>query len=220
VALGGEEKPEFVSGTRNLYRHILRPVPRESGPAFDIIRDRGSERTRFGNCAVSGFELRIMREASGGLPGVIHLRLDICGETPPQPYPAENVTEVSQPQAERFREPRVRYAINGIENRNIYGLTSSVKEGGTKTEIRIHRVLRPGGELPAVIDSLNITARLYRDHYEWRLPGTFRLTLSNLLLMADETAVNAAGAVMGPLRYYAAGDSTAEVFTTAEEYIL
>jgi hypothetical protein len=30
--------------------------------------------------------------------------------------------------------------------------------------------------------------------------------------MADETAVDAPGAVIGPLRYYVAGDFTAEVF--------
>jgi hypothetical protein len=45
----------------------------------------------------------------------------------------------------------------------------------------------------------------------------FRLILSNILLMADETSVNTSGPVIGPLRYYCAGDMTVDVFTQGEE---
>jgi hypothetical protein len=122
---------------------------------------------------------------------------------------------------ERFREPGVRYAVNGSENRNIYGLTvTAARTGGTETEVRIHRVMKSGGKFPAVIETLRITARLFVDKYEAREYGRFILRLSNLLLMADETAVDAPGAVTGPLRYYMAGDFTADVFTPEEEYIL
>jgi hypothetical protein len=38
--------------------------------------------------------------------------------------------------------------------------------------------------------------------------------------MADETAVDAPGAVIGPLRYYVAGNVSAEVFTENGENIL
>jgi hypothetical protein len=42
----------------------------------------------------------------------------------------------------------------------------------------------------------------------------FRLSLSRLVLVADETAVDCADAVIGPLRYYVAGMVQTEVFTT------
>jgi hypothetical protein len=219
LALGETEPPLFVSETRNLYKHILRLTPLEDSPAFSLIRERGAERIRFEHCRVSGFELRIMREAVGAMPGTVFLRLDISGDTSPEPYLLE--TDNGLTPAERFKEPGVRYALNGIENKTIYGLTvTTAKQGGTKTEVWIKRVISDSGEFPADIESLTITARLFRDHYEWRLPGTFRLTLSNLLLMTDETSVNTSGPVIGPLRYYCAGDMTAETFTNNEEILL
>jgi hypothetical protein len=45
----------------------------------------------------------------------------------------------------------------------------------------------------------------------------FRITLKRLMLMADETAVDAANAVIGPLRYYCVGPVQVEVFTTDGE---
>jgi hypothetical protein len=128
--------------------------------------------------------------------------------------------------AEHFKENGVHYAINGVEHQDIYGLTViTAKQSGTKTALRIHRILRDGEELPASIESIGITARLFRDHAdlrsdEGRTPGMFRLTFSNLLLMADETSVNISGPVIGPLRYYCAGNMTAEVFTQGEENLL
>jgi hypothetical protein len=212
LALGEAEPPLFVSETRNLYKHTLRLVPQEDSPAFSLIRERGNERIRYGNCRVSGFELRIMRETAGAVPETLFLRMDISGDSPPEPYLVE--TDSGLVPAERFKENGVRYFINGVEYHGIYGLTvTTEKKSGTKTEVWIKRVIREGEEFPISIESLTVTARLFRDHYEWRLPGTFRLTLSGLLLMTDETSINTSGPVIGPLRYYCAGGITAEVYS-------
>jgi hypothetical protein len=109
---------------------------------------------------------------------------------------------------------RVTYRINGTEHPNIYGLTIfTKKEGGTKTELWIKRALEQGPDLPGIIDELTITAQLLRDKYEYRYYGMFRLTLTRLVLTADETVVDCADGVIGPLRYYVAGLVQAEVFT-------
>jgi hypothetical protein len=244
LALGEAESPLFVSETRNLYKHTLRLTPLEDSPAFTLIRERGAERIRFEHCRVSGFELRINRETAGSLPETLFLRLDISGDVPPEPYLLE--TDSGLNPAERFKEPGVRYTVNGVEYHGIYGLTvTTEKRGGTKTEVWIKRVVEnthPYGfssssfatqnslnssqppsvaaEFPTTIERLTVTARLFRDHCEWRTPGTFRLTLTRLLLMTDETSVNTSGPVIGPLRYYCAGDMTAETFNSNEEILL
>jgi hypothetical protein len=224
LALGEAEPPLFVSETRNLYKHTLRLTPLENSPAFSLVRERGAERIRFEHCRVSGFELRINRETAGAMPGTLFLRLDISGNTPPEPYLLETDSDLNP--AERFKEPGVWYALNGVENKTIYGLTvTTAKQGGTRTEVWIKRLISDSGEFPASIENLTVTARLFRDHAdlrsdEWRTPGTFRLTLSNLLLITDETSVNTSGPVIGPLRYYCAGSMTAEVFTEHEGDLL
>jgi hypothetical protein len=45
----------------------------------------------------------------------------------------------------------------------------------------------------------------------------FRITLKRLVPTADETAIDCADAVIGPLRYYVAGTVNAEVFTNSGE---
>jgi hypothetical protein len=113
---------------------------------------------------------------------------------------------------------RVRHWINGREYLNIYGFTmTSRKESGTRTEVWIHRALEPGTDLPAVIDTMSVTALLLRDKYEFRHYGMFRLTLSRVMLMADETAIDCGDSVIGPLRCYVAGKVSAEVFTNSGE---
>jgi hypothetical protein len=220
LALGEAGPPLFVSETRNLYKYTLRLTPLEDSPAFTLIRERGAERIQFEHCRVSGFELRINRETAGVMPGTVFLRLDINGDTPPEPYLLK--TDSGLNPAERFKEPGVRYALNGVENKTIYGLTvTAAKKGGTKTEVRIHRILGQGigyreWGIGEDIKSLTVTARLFRDRYEWRTVGMFRLTFSNLLLMTDETSINTSGPVIGPLRYYCAGSVSAEVFTENE----
>jgi hypothetical protein len=164
----------------------------------------------YGGCVVTGFELRFNRGEA------VHLKLDVKGERPPAVYPYTDPLPTEG--GERFMGDRVTYRINGTEYRNIYGLTlSTKKEGGTKTELWIKRSLEHGGDLPGIIDELTITAQLLRDKYEYRYYGMFRITLKGLVLLSDETAVDSADAVVGPLRYYVAGTVNAEVFTSTGE---
>jgi hypothetical protein len=113
---------------------------------------------------------------------------------------------------------RATYRINGTEYHNIYGLTlSAKKESGTKTELWIKRSLEHGGDLPGLIEELTITVQQLRDKYEYRCYSMFRITMTRLVLISDETAVDSADAVIGPLRYYVAGTVNAEVFTNSGE---
>jgi hypothetical protein len=73
------------------------------------------------------------------------------------------------------------------------------------------------GDLPGVIEELTITAQLLRDKYEYRYYGMFRITLTRLVLVSDETSIDSADGVIGPLRYYVAGTVNAEVFTSTGE---
>jgi hypothetical protein len=171
-----------------------------------LIQERGGSRKLYEGCAVTGFELRIHRGEA------VKLKLDIRGEQPPKLYPYQDIASTDL--GERFMGDRVTYRINGTEYHNIYGLTLyTKKEGGTKTELWIKRALVQVSDLPGIIDELTITAQLLRDKYEHRYYGMFRLTLSRLVLTADETAIDCADGVIGPLRYYVAGTVGAEVFT-------
>ena len=210
LAMGSIGLPLYVSETRNLYRYKLNLLPMEDSTRFDLVQERGGSRILYEACAVTGLELRINRGEA------VKLKLDIRGERPPVVYPYADPLKTET--GERFMGDRVTYRINGNEYRNIYGLTlSTKKEGGTKTELWIKRSLEKGDDLPGVIDELTITAQLLRDKYEYRYYGMFRLTLSRLVMTADETAVDCADAVIGPLRYYVAGTVNAEVFTSTGE---
>jgi hypothetical protein len=213
LALGCSGLPVFVSGTHNLYRHTLDLSSMEGGLRFDLIQERGNMRTLYEGCRVKGFQLRIIQGEA------IKLKLDITGEYPPVIYPYPDRLLVHS--GERFKEDGVKYVINGTEQKNIYGLTiTSRKQGGTKTEVRIHRVLESSTELPPIIETLEITAQLYRDTYESRAFGQFRLSLSRLVLMADETVIDSGDTVIGPLRYYASGGLSADIFTANEDVIV
>jgi hypothetical protein len=204
LALGEAGGPAFVSETRGLYRQGLNLLPAEDGFRFDLVQERGNERRLYEGCRVKAFELRINRGEA------VKLRLDISGDHNAVSYPYISPLAVND--EERFKEDGVTYRINGQRYENIYGVTvSTQKEGGTKTEIRIHRVLGQG-DFPSLIESVEITAQLYRDEYEYRRYGMFRITLTRLVLISDETAVDCADAVIGPLRYYCAGTLNAEVF--------
>jgi hypothetical protein len=210
LVMGSAGLPVYVSETRNIYRYKLNLLPAEGGARFDLIQDRGGSRTLYEGCAITGFELRIHREQA------VKLRLDIKGERPPAIYPYTD--QLKTEGGERFMGDRVTYRINGTEYRNIYGLTlSTKKEGRTKTELWIKRPLEQGSDLPGLIEELTITAQLLRDKYEYRYYGIFRLTLPRLVLTADETTVDCADGVIGPLRYYCAGLVQAEVFTNSGE---
>ena len=210
LAMGAAGSPAYVSSTNNLYRYELDLLPTEDTEHFDIVQNRGNERLLYEGCHIAGFELRILRGET------IQLKLDICGERSPVTYPYADT--FPREQGERFNGDSVSYTINGKEYQNIYGLTLvSKKLGGTKTELWIKRSLQQGSDIPAVIEEITITAQLLRDKYEFRYYGTFRITITKLVLLSDETEVNATGAVIAPLRYYVAGSVSTEVFTSCEE---
>ena len=212
LAFGLAGLPVFVSETRSINQHRLNLLPMEDTEYFDLIQDRGHERKLYESCRVKGFELRIVRGEA------IKLKLDMQGEYPSIVYPYVNTFPSET--GERFNGDNVKYKINGQEYKNIYGMTlSTKKEGGTKTELWIKRSLDQGSEIPEIIDEMTITAQLLRDKYEFRHFGTFRITLNRLFLTTDETDVNSAGAVIGPLRYYVAGVVSAEVFTSTGDNI-
>jgi hypothetical protein len=210
LAMGSAGLPLYVSETRNVYRYKLDLLPSENSTGFDLVQSRGGERKLYEGCGVTGFELRIVREQA------VKLKLDLQGGWPPVIYPYQDVPPTER--GERFMGDRVIYRINGSEYRNIYGLTMAVKkEGGTRTELRIKRALKQGPDIPEIIEELTVTAQLLRDKYEDRHYGTFRLTFTRLILTADETTVESADSVIGPLRYYCAGTVGAEVFTDSGE---
>jgi hypothetical protein len=220
LVLGRAGAPLFVSESRNLYKHELHLWP--DCPRFDLIQQRGLERRLFEGCRVEGFELRINRGEESERSGedavrAVMLRLDVAGDNPALGYPADGARAVSG--GERFTEQGVRYEIDGGENRDIYGFSVAVKKaGGTRTEVRIHRVLRAEKMFPENIEGLTVTAQLYQERYGAgqqveRHYGMFRIGLSRLVLMADETVIDSTGPVIGPLRYYCAGGISAEVFT-------
>jgi hypothetical protein len=209
LAMGACGSPVFVSETKNLYKCDLNLLPMEDTEHFDLVQDRKNERIFFEGCRVQGFELRIMRGEA------IKLKLDILGNCKPRTYPYADTFE--REQEERFSGDCVTYNINGQDFSNIYGVTLvSKKQGGTKTEIWIKRALQQGGDIPSVIEELIMTAQLLRDKYECRFYGAFRITIKGLVMVADETEVNASGAVISPLRFYVSGGVNTEVFTSGE----
>jgi len=217
LAMGSAGIPLYVSETRNLFKYDLNLLTMEDTKQFELIQDRKNERRLFEGCRVKSFELRILRGET------IKLKLNIFGECAPKNYsPRSQTSEMSgtRERGERFSGDFVSYMINGKEYKNIYGLTlQSKKVGGTKTELWIKRALQKGGDIPDLIEELTITAQLLRDTYELRQYGTFRITLKRLVLISDETEVNATGAVISPLRFYVVGGTQAEVFTSTGELI-
>jgi hypothetical protein len=216
LAMGSSGLPLDVSETRNLYFYKLNLLPMEDSTRFDLVRERGGSRKLYEGCTVTAFELRILRGEA------VKLKLDIRGGRAPAIYPYEDIasTEIG----ERFMGDEVIYRINGTEYVTIYGLTITAQKegsphggGGTKTELWIKRSLEQDGDLPQLIEELTVTVQLLREKYEYRHYGTFRITAKRLVLTADETAVDTADAVIGPLRYYVAGTVNAEVFTSTGE---
>ena len=213
LAMGSIGNPVYVSETRNVYRYYLNLLPLEDSGFFSLIQDRGNERKLFEGCKVKGFELRIMRGEA------VKLKLDIYGENPSIVYPFVNKSKLFS--EECFNGDCVTYRINNQEYKNIYGMTLlTKKESGIKTELLIKRVLENTPDIPEVIEEMTITAQLTRTQYEQRFFGMFRITLKRLFLISDETIVETADTVIGPLRYYAAGSVSVEVFTSGNEIII
>jgi hypothetical protein len=212
LAMGAAGNPVFVSETRNIFKYELNLLPMEDTEHFDLIQDRGRERLLYEGCGVTGYELRFNRGEA------IKLKLDITGERNTRAYPYSDT--LAHEKGDLFNSDKVTYKINGQEFTNIYGLTiTTKKQGGTKTELWIKRVIEKGQDLPGVIEEIIVTAQLLRTKYEYRYYGTFRITIKRLVLVSDETEINSTGAVMGPVRYYAAGGVSTEVFTSGGELI-
>ena len=218
LAMGSAGAPLFVSETRNLYRHHLNLLPYEDGPRFDLVQKRGNGKWLYESCGVIGFELRIQREES------IKLKMDIAGERSPVNYPYNEITQnqISEMSdsvigRELFHGNNVTYRINGKEYKNIYGITfTAKKDEGIRQELWIKRVLEYEADIPHLIESMTVTAQLYREKYEDRNFGMFRLSFTNVVLNSEETEINASDAVIGPIRYYVAEVTQAEVFTFGE----
>ena len=207
-------RPVFVSETRDLYQYRLNLLPIEDADCFDLIQDRAesNERRLYESCGVKEFELRIIRDET------IKMKLDFTSERSPVVY--SYTDRHFKETGERFSGENVGYLINGKEYTNIYGLTlAAKKEGGTRTELWIRRILNINIDLPQVIDELTITARLLRDKYEERRFGMFRITVKGLVLTSDETNVNSVDTVIGPLRYYVSGAVFTEVFNSGEAFL-
>jgi len=209
LAFGTAGLPVFVSETRSLYQYRLNLLPMEDSGCFDLVQDRGRERNLYEGCRVKGFELRTEHERA------VKLKLDICGERSAVVYPY--VDTVKPEAGEFFKDDFVTFKINGNEYNNIYGVTLiAKKEGGTKTEIWIKRYSEKENDMPEIIDEIIISASLFRDKYEYRHFGKFCIKLERLVMISDETSINSAGAVIGPLRYYVSGSVSAEVFSSTE----
>jgi hypothetical protein len=212
LAMGGADNPIFVSETRNLYLYRFDLLPTEDTKHFDLVQDRKSERRLFEGCRVQGFELRVMREEA------IKLKLDIVGEYKARTYPYNDAFE--REQGERFKGDCVTYKINGQEYKNIYGITlASKKQGGTKNILLIKREKNQGLDIPELIEEMTITAQLLRDKHEYKYYGIFRITLKKLVLVSDETEINSADTVIGPLRYYISGSVSTDIFNPTGELI-
>jgi hypothetical protein len=221
LAFGTAGIPVFVSETRNIYQYKLNLTPIEDSNYFDLIQDRrirneklgmSNERKIYEGCRVKSFELRTLREEA------IKLKLDVCGERAAKNY--LYINEIEKTTGERFKSNCVDYRINSEENHFIYGITLSIKkENGTKTEVWIRRTLHTDFELPEIINELKITAHLKKDKYEYNRFGIFRIALNNLVMISDETNVNSTDTVIGPVRYYVAGNVSTEVFTSGEEIL-
>ena len=209
LAFGEVRLSAHVSGTSNIYKHLIDLVPMDDTGPFGLLQDRGTEKKYYAACRVKSFELRILRDEA------IKLKLDISSEKAPVSYPV--LDQFKTDRGERFRGENVKYRINDREYKNIYGVTlTGKKEIGTKTEIWIRRVLEKDTDIPETIENLTITARLLRDCYEERHFGQLRITLRRLVLAHDETSVECDDSVIGPLRYFVNSDVTAEVFTAGE----
>ncbi len=212
LAMGSVDNPAFVSETRNLYLYRFDLLPTEDTKHFDLVQDRKNERRLFEGCRVQGFELRVMRDEA------IKLKLDIVGECPARAYPYNDIFE--REQGERFKGDCVTYKINGHEYKNIYGITLvSKKQGGTKSIILIKREKSHGLDIPELIEEMTITAQLLRDKHEYKYYGIFRITLKKLVLVSDETEINSADTVIGPLRYYISGSASTDIFNPTGELI-
>jgi len=212
LAMGKKSKPNFITATRNMYRHNLDLIPIEDTEPFVLVQDRKNNQIIYEGCRVTDFEIRIMRN------DYIKLKLNIKGDSTRKTY--DKVDVPVRKNEEYFTGKNILYIVNNYINTNIYGITiNTKKQGGTKTEVIIKRALISGEDLPPFIEDLDICAELFTDIYEERRKGTFSIELKKLVLISDETNVNSSDIVIGSLRYYVTGGMDMTVFTYGEENI-
>jgi hypothetical protein len=220
--LGEVANKIFVSETHDLYQHNLQMCAVQK--KFDLVEEWAakaisSHRKIFSDCYCSGFELRIRRNEA------LKVHVDISSETKSEIQtiylPAEQYRKRII-QHERFTENNVTYFLNGDSIANfIYGLKITCdKKNGVKTFVNINRILNNVETFPANIESLVIQANLINDKYEDRHKGKFVLTLCNLFLVSDQTAIETAEPVIGIVRYFVSGEIRAEVYTEGDKKIL
>jgi len=211
VMFGDVKTAFFVSGTQNMYQTDIKLCGADISKRFTLVEEWGNTKKEYADCVCSGFEIRIHREEA------LKAHLDIDSDKPMSSEQLAMSNEKDEKAlrfdgGERFKEVGVSYFIDGKFYYSIYAATLCVnKTGGCKTELLVNRVLEKE-DLPEHIDLLDISARMFREQYEERRYGTFHITLFNLDLISDETAVNSADAVIGPLHYAVSGSVNAAVY--------
>jgi len=169
---------------------------------FDIYQIRGTEKRNYPDCWVNGYELRIGREQD------IKLRLDVKGVEAPKP--AIWNMEANPSMGKRFHGGDTEYIVDGLRRENIYGITlSTTMTEGVGTLIWIHRSMTVGEAFLRSLATLKVIASIPG------FGGWFRLHIENMMPVSDETRVDCADAVIGPIRYWVNGTISFEV---AEEY--
>jgi hypothetical protein len=205
ICFGGIGEAVFVSGSRHLYRRHLVLKPYQDCGAFDLIQHRGGEGRLFGGCFVRSFSLRINKGEA------LKVRIDVGSSVG---WVSHNGQGAEGTEGERFKEDGVTYKINGAVTKDIYALKANFSRGGSvSAEVFIHRVLKEA-DLPDVIDAFEIDCLLMRDCYEERRFGRFSVRFERLLKMADETVVDCADGLIGPVRYFCTGGISSEIFLT------
>jgi hypothetical protein len=238
--MGSSGHPVFVSETRNLYRNCLNLIPLEDGPRFDLVQSRGDGKRLYEGCGIKGFELRINREET------IRLKLDITGEKPPVTYPYNEIEKLENSErfngdgvtykingnehkniygvtmtANKVEGTKTELWIKRVLNKNTdipnlideFSITAQLFRDKYPNSASLPN-LGSGvshSETPAKAFESAASMPQYSRHF-----GMFRIILTRLVLTADETDINCADAVIGPMRFYVAGTVKAEVFSFGE----
>ncbi|MDR0908724.1 MAG: hypothetical protein LBM77_03060 [Spirochaetaceae bacterium] len=245
LAFGREQKASVVSEgvarnapTSVMYRHHLIMKSLKKSPTFDLIQDRGCEKRLYEGCSVWDFEMQslYLRRKIFGVVNVHHsgndddiqhitLKLEMRGGNNPVVFGSDEVvstgradpapTDNNVDNDPLYNDGGIRYEINGVEVSGIYGFSIKTRrDGKPKVFVRLHRILGKS-ELPDIIDKLTITAQVFKGG----VSGIFKINLERLLLVADETIVNTADKVIGPLRYFVAGNISADVYSGYENLV-
>ncbi|MDR0908211.1 MAG: hypothetical protein LBM77_00440 [Spirochaetaceae bacterium] len=236
LAFGREQKASVVSAGSTtgkgdiLYHHSLVMKSLKKSPTFDLIQDRGCEKRSYEGCSVWDFEIQslYLRRKIFGVVNVhnsgndddiqhITLKIEMRGGNNPVVIGSDKVfstgsTTVNDP---LFNDAGIRYEVNGVEVSGIYGFSIKTRrDGKPKVFVRLHRILGKT-ELPDIIENLTITAQVFKGG----VSGIFKINLERLLLVADETIVNTADKVIGPLRYFVVGNISADVYSGYENLV-